>query len=305
MLRAIGETGNLNMMVETFERYKRMLEGPQFGGARAMTRLVVMAMCGRTSAVSDILRRELRDLRDDMKQYWLATAELAAGYHTEGEMRLSAASQMASPFVVQEIAWRRESPPPAMELLEPLLGEILDEDHEHRAQEIRYSVVTRKPWVTRAIVALNVMYFLVEQFAGGTMNERALRRVGVLDPELVRHGHWWRVLTANFMHYGPIHLTMNMVAALSRCRTICRIVARAGAVSARVHDVRHRRDAERAGSAASSLHPPGRAAGRIRAHDHGTDRDDGGNFLARGWWMREKQARAAMKPPCKSSFSWC
>jgi len=28
----------------------------------------------------------------------------------------------------------------------------------------------------------------------------------------VAHGDWWRLLTAAFLHYGPIHLGMNMLA---------------------------------------------------------------------------------------------
>jgi rhomboid protease GluP len=215
ILRSLGECGDLNGMVETFERHKRMLEAPHFAGVRALARLAVMALCGRVDAVRAILMRELRDLREDWKQYWLGVAEMAEGRRAQAQARLVGFELMASPFVAGEIAWRMRHPPAPAELLDPLLGEILEEDHAHRDQEIRYASSTGKALMTRLLVALNIIYFIIEQFAGGTMNDAALLRVGVLDPQLVRQGQWWRLLTANFMHYGPIHLGMNMVALLA------------------------------------------------------------------------------------------
>ena len=49
---------------------------------------------------------------------------------------------------------------------------------------------------------------------GGTINGTGNRiyREGVLYGPLVADGEWWRLFTSMFLHYGPIHLALNMLA---------------------------------------------------------------------------------------------
>ena len=42
---------------------------------------------------------------------------------------------------------------------------------------------------------------------GSTIYEK-----GVLYGPFVGQGDWWRLVTAAFLHYGPVHLLLNMVA---------------------------------------------------------------------------------------------
>jgi membrane associated rhomboid family serine protease len=67
--------------------------------------------------------------------------------------------------------------------------------------------------VTRALIALNVLVYVVELAQGGTVNGTGSRLYanGVLAAPLVAAGDWWRLLTAAFLHYGPLHLLMNML----------------------------------------------------------------------------------------------
>jgi membrane associated rhomboid family serine protease len=69
-------------------------------------------------------------------------------------------------------------------------------------------------YVTKALVALNVGVYLVELAAGGTIDGTGNRVYfdGALYGPAVAAGDWWRLLTAAFLHYGPIHLGMNMLA---------------------------------------------------------------------------------------------
>ena len=72
-----------------------------------------------------------------------------------------------------------------------------------------------RPLVTPTLVALNVAVFAWTVATSGSVsrNDRApLFRDWALVPGLVADGEWWRVLTAGFLHFGPIHLLFNMMA---------------------------------------------------------------------------------------------
>ena len=68
--------------------------------------------------------------------------------------------------------------------------------------------------VTKALIAINVGVYLLELAAGGQINGTGneIYRQGVLFGPEVANGDWWRLFTAMFLHYGPIHLGLNMLA---------------------------------------------------------------------------------------------
>jgi membrane associated rhomboid family serine protease len=68
--------------------------------------------------------------------------------------------------------------------------------------------------VTRALIGVNVGVYVAELLTGSGVNgDRGwIFEHGVLFGPLVRSGDWWRLVTSAFMHYGPIHLALNMYA---------------------------------------------------------------------------------------------
>ena len=67
--------------------------------------------------------------------------------------------------------------------------------------------------VTRVLIGVNVAVYLLELALGGTFNgtNNWLYNNGVLAGPLVAQGDWWRLITAPFLHYGPVHLGLNML----------------------------------------------------------------------------------------------
>jgi membrane associated rhomboid family serine protease len=83
------------------------------------------------------------------------------------------------------------------------------------------SAATRWGGVTLSLIALNVGMFLVTAVSAGLDGNRPLDnyRSSVFVwlaqmPVFVEMGDWWRLITAAFLHIGPLHLAMNMLALL-------------------------------------------------------------------------------------------
>jgi membrane associated rhomboid family serine protease len=78
--------------------------------------------------------------------------------------------------------------------------------------------------VTRALIAVNVAVYVAELADGGGVNGTRswIYQKGVLvaGQTIDDHGHligvaqheYWRLITAAFLHYGPFHLLLNMLA---------------------------------------------------------------------------------------------
>jgi membrane associated rhomboid family serine protease len=75
--------------------------------------------------------------------------------------------------------------------------------------------------VTMILIGINLSVYALELALGGSFNglNNWIYDHGVLirsalyangTPAGVAHGEWWRLITAAFLHYGPIHLALNM-----------------------------------------------------------------------------------------------
>jgi membrane associated rhomboid family serine protease len=77
---------------------------------------------------------------------------------------------------------------------------------------------SRRPPVTLVLIGLNVAYFLVMVIAGVSAfepsSEQALRWGADFGPYTL-DGQWWRIATSTFLHFGILHLALNMWALLN------------------------------------------------------------------------------------------
>ncbi len=64
---------------------------------------------------------------------------------------------------------------------------------------------------TKLLIAANVVAYGYQMSQYATNNGAAMIGVGALYGPLLEDGQWWRLITAQFIHWGPLHLAFNMM----------------------------------------------------------------------------------------------
>jgi rhomboid protease GluP len=214
-LRALGEIGELDRQIAIFNQHRRRLAKRRRSN---QAYLFMFAFCGESAAVAQLLQGPLKSFSPPLKQLWLATANLSSGAIEQGMQQLNILLQNEK-WLIRTSAQRRISHPLIMARYQlslanqnQIAGLIYEIKYKKRfklAASLRHS----KAYLTYILISLNLLYFLLEVTAGGSENSQTLYRLGgLVVPDVITTGEWWRVLAAQFIHIGPIHLIINMLA---------------------------------------------------------------------------------------------
>src|SRR3954466_7244161 len=86
------------------------------------------------------------------------------------------------------------------------------------------------PWITYILIAANVVAFVLELVAGADAIKPTPQQIIDLGGDfapLTLHGEPWRLVSSMFLHFGLIHVALNMVC-LAQGRVVESVMGRAG-----------------------------------------------------------------------------
>ncbi|HEY4299682.1 MAG TPA: rhomboid family intramembrane serine protease [Candidatus Didemnitutus sp.] len=177
----------------------------------------------RTDGPTYIFRGEPRALfRGKSAELVLGAGEIADVAVSGDRVRFRSARSLSGPHSGKLFVFRCRDAGEANEVAR-LLPARIDEaaaatrDFAARLRELGGS---SSPWlsVTAAIIAANIIVYVAMGLLGGgwiEANTLTFVRYGANNGAATTDGEWWRLLTSMFMHYGLIHLALNMWALLS------------------------------------------------------------------------------------------
>jgi rhomboid protease GluP len=234
-VQALGELGRPGEMLHAVRPV--LQEGSELHThSRAVLQMRVAALSGQVLVTQRQLSALLQTYPPDVHRYWQLTAQQVAGVEGVAE-EFRELQTTAGAYLQPMIARRLDQPLPTFNVVEAgsesaatisLLSERIDHD-------VRYAVWSgespRRPWATWGIALVLVASFVREMVGGSVPPALSLEYLGslignTLDPDNLidlgalivpqsyTPGEWWRVLTAGFLHFGPLHLGLNLLGLL-------------------------------------------------------------------------------------------
>jgi rhomboid protease GluP len=211
---ALGETGLIQELVQVPVVFYSMFEKLNYL-VKNTIRLYIFAFSGDKTEVEYLLNGSLSDYSKEQKKYWTAIALQAGGEKAEAEELLAGLGK-SKDEVLKKAAARRLALPADLcrPNLSPEAAGLVTGSKEEFHKEEEYSflkkIKRKKAFVTLALVAINIIVFVFEILLGGSTNETTLYKMGALYTMGFTISDCWRIISAQFLHYGVLHLVMNM-----------------------------------------------------------------------------------------------
>ena len=218
-LAAIARSGRRREMLNAYERIGVPLVRKSTTSVSALVRLSVFVQLGRVADVEELLETALAGVPPSGKRFNLAEAHLIAGNTEEAERLIGEIIEDPAAGATLHVRAERlrESPPSPLEedgfSLEELgrIDEIEAELEAETAFSLPVGSVVRRPIATWSLAAILFAVFGVELSSGDPTDLDVLTELGALViPAEEPYGEWWRPLSAALLHFGALHLALNV-----------------------------------------------------------------------------------------------
>jgi rhomboid protease GluP len=218
-LRSLGEAGELNLLVNEFKRQRDVLARFCQGSHLQMARLMLFGFGGCPAQQDRLVHGYLRGLPQDIKRFWVMTAELAAGNAEQALPEFERLS--ATTNVVVQRAARRRLAQGLVEAGRVLGGEERRLLYEEAARferddrlHDRLGRSRRRSKMTLILTVMLAAVFVLQWLFGPTTDVNNIIAMGGLQPRLVLRDwrYAWTIFSAIFLHYNLLHLCMNILA---------------------------------------------------------------------------------------------
>ncbi len=216
-IRCLGEMGELNHLLQELEMATPTLEKSGDKISINLVRMFALAFSGKTESVKLLLNNSLKIYPEKIKRFWFFTAQMAAGnlqVSRQGLLELRLNSDLILNNAIEQrlcdpiLESKRQLSLDSIHIINNIETKINREIKCDRIVDFRNS----KADATYVLIAVNLIFFILEYTGGGFTNEETLTNLGALIPQAVKAGEWWRLLNANFLHFGWIHLLSNIIA---------------------------------------------------------------------------------------------
>ncbi|MEW4489379.1 rhomboid family intramembrane serine protease [Thalassoglobus sp. JC818] len=238
-LQSLGETGQLEAMLESYEKLssdqRRVLSVKYLN----LTRMKVSAFAGRDDLVVAILNGPLKSLNRDSGEFWRATALQARGESEEAAEVFRVLEKVDDSQIVLAAKRRLATPVHLVEDFATDNAAILESIQSTVEHESRYTLfghpVVRRSWATILLSLTLIAAFIAEMLHGPVFqqvfsfdngltftdklermleNSRDINNLvecgALVLPWSIYPDDWWRVFNAAFLHFGLTHLCMNL-----------------------------------------------------------------------------------------------
>lgn len=224
LVRAHVEVGDLVRAAEALRRLESWPGVSQTGAADLINqaRLHFLAHAGEAEAVASLLASGsgfLPGLSEKSRAYWRGVACMRAGRVDSARAELLRAQAMAGPdedrFRAAIRACIVAGPgEPASRDVSRFAREVGLRARMHRAVP-RGGRLTRVAPITTGMAALCALAWVLVEVAGSSTDPWTLIAAGGHFRPAVAAGESWRLVSATFLHFGVLHLVVNVYALLS------------------------------------------------------------------------------------------